>query len=544
MYASRACDACKRRKVKCDASVPCANCRISHIGCEYTIPRRKRGRVVAENSSAPNVVGTQGVGDVPAGETTSSPDLLHRRTALAYVLQPEPRASHQSPESACTVESAPSSISDPISGTSDSFLDARRIHTELDICVDGALSTGTIVDLMHKCIDLFTEYLFPNTPIAHEPTLRAGVSIFLHSGNAPVAGIHEMSTQGFGFHYAKPFTLITALCAFVISVMPESRMSPLISRPSMLSRAFLQASRSMLRLYEEHDLERPDSTSFIIRIWHSAALQNTTGRSGAAWHYFAEATILAQRLQLYDEEQLRRHSAVEAQLLRAIFWLLFMSDKASAVLATRIPTLKGTLFYQQLTLLDNGDNEVALLDMSKSHNQGNLQSRLYLGFHLKRRIWSAAADLIAEIKAYGAQQALVSADAGGPDLDLASLTDRYLVFTGLVDDLPPWLQYPDREGEGLDGDVAAYHRSCFWSQRSNMMTCFHCSKLVILQHCIEKDVTAVLGLNREEIARDMKKVEIVDNFLYELQIVPFANFKVQGEAAVSPDFTHTEAAKL
>ncbi|KAH6661442.1 hypothetical protein F5X68DRAFT_145661 [Plectosphaerella plurivora] len=39
-----ACDNCKRRKVKCDTTSPCANCRTSQISCQYRAVPRKRGR--------------------------------------------------------------------------------------------------------------------------------------------------------------------------------------------------------------------------------------------------------------------------------------------------------------------------------------------------------------------------------------------------------------------------------------------------------------------------------------------------------------------
>jgi hypothetical protein len=58
------------------------------------------------------------------------------------------------------------------------------------------------------------------------------------------------------------------------SVMPES----LLAYGKLADRLFLKASRDMLKLYEDFDLEYPDSTSLAIRSLQSSALQHNTGR--------------------------------------------------------------------------------------------------------------------------------------------------------------------------------------------------------------------------------------------------------------------------
>jgi hypothetical protein len=43
MYSRRACDACRRRKVKCDAANPCSGCCNSQLPCIYSHLARRRG---------------------------------------------------------------------------------------------------------------------------------------------------------------------------------------------------------------------------------------------------------------------------------------------------------------------------------------------------------------------------------------------------------------------------------------------------------------------------------------------------------------------
>jgi hypothetical protein len=412
--------------------------------------------------------------------------------------------------------------------------DANEIHSKLVARVEVVFfgghtdSTATATfELVDNCINLFLQYMFPNTPVAHEPTLRGAASLFHPETclrgpetNKPRKGQKQIV-------FAKDFALITALCAFVMSVMPTS----LLPTGKKLAVPFLQASRAMFRLYEEHDLEHPDSTSLTIRIWHSSAIQNMTGRAGAAWHYHTEASVLALRLRLYDEQVVSRPSAVESRLLRANFWLLYLSDKSAAALENRASVLGEHLFEDDLTLLEQDGQHEPLLDTKNESAQGALEQRIVVGFHLKARIWTAAGNLISDIKSYTRRQKNLNSDKNRNDADVASMTEANLRFSALTYNLPSWLQNPDSI-ELADSKVAAYQRTCIWCLKSNIMTTYHCLRLVILQKCIDHDVLEIIGLSTQPLSWAMRKVDIVQDFLYELHIVPFSCYKVQGEAGV------------
>lgn len=412
--------------------------------------------------------------------------------------------------------------------------DVEQIYTELVTVVDTMIPSGNIVAIIHDCIDQFAQYIFPNTPIAHEHTLRAAASLFLPGSHTPFTDLTPSSDASHRLSDTKAFTLITALCAFIISIMPET----LVSQRRPLLGPFLQSSKAMLRTYEEYDLEHPDSTSLTIRIWHSGALQNSTGKSGAAYHLHGEAGLLAQRLRLYDEKAVARDLVLESQLLRANFWLLYMSEKASTALENRPAILNELLFDGELTLQDHGEQEEHLIDVSKKINQVHLESRLAVGFHLKRRVWSSAAELIVNIKSYGRhRQNQHSLTSDKSNIEIAHLTDAYISFSGLMNSLPSYLRNIHSQTDILaDAEVEAYQKTCFWTQRSNIITVFHCLKLVILQKCIDHRIPSVIGLNDHGLSWAMRKLEIVQDFLQELQQVPFICFKVQGEAAVSYEF--------
>lgn len=64
------------------------------------------------------------------------------------------------------------------------------------------------------------------------------------------------------------------------------------------------------------------------------------------------------------------------------------------------------------------------------------------------------------------------------------------------------------------------------------MTAYYCLKLIILQKCTENNILEVLGLTGQTLSWSMQKVEIVQDFINELHVVPFICYKVRGEAGV------------
>jgi len=407
------------------------------------------------------------------------------------------------------------------------------IHTWLLSSVEYALTLGdsltttTMLDLVQNCIDLFFQYMFPSTPIAHEGMLRTAASMISPENHPSLSSVNILSGNHANISYAKSFTLITALCAFVTSVVPES----LLLCRNLVTAPFLQSSRAMLRLYEDHDLEQPDSTSLTIRIWQSGALQNSSGRKEGAWHIHSEASLLALRLRLYDETAIRRESSVESKLLRMNFWLLYSADKAAAALESRLSVLNEALFESDLTLLENNHRDEPLLDEAKKSMQVDVERCIAKGFHLKTQVWAAGARVITGLKNLFRFQMRSDWIAENRNSEIMLISQANVDFITLIHKLPAWLQRPETDNNGAA--MTAYQKTCFWVQRSNIMTAYHCLKLIILQKCIENDMLEVLGLSRQPLSWAVRKAEIVQDFINELQIVPFICYKVQGEAGVS-----------
>ncbi|KAF7554683.1 hypothetical protein G7Z17_g2735 [Cylindrodendrum hubeiense] len=485
---STACDTCKLRKVKCDMTEPCANCRISQLCCAYTIIPRKRGRKVGRRTLA-----GQGLRRWPT--TPRSGQWLESLGSLDLPSQARPStASTSSPPG--IVPLTPVQIIGQDSEIELGVGTAAQIYGRLVTSITSAIPSDTVADVIHKCIDMFVQYLFGITPIIHEPTIRASVSLFGPDSHPESWGSLQPTpyAQPPQVSLLKAFTLVTALCAAVTSVIPDT----FIAQRHSVSNSFLTASRAMHRIYEDYDREHPDSSSLIIRIWHSGALQNITGCIGTSYHCLWEAALIAQRLRLYDEDSVSKETAIESQLLRASFWQLLSADKASCAFENRPYVLNELLFAGDLTLLERGEHDEPLLETTKSFNQDALESRLLTGFQLKRRLWCMAGDLVMKIKSYARHN-----DSGVHKPDLAHLTDSYLTFMGFADDLPPWLQYFNEDSIATTDAES-----------------------------IECNTLAIMGVERQALPLAIKKVEIVYDFLQELQMAPFVCIKVQGEPAV------------
>lgn len=119
-------------------------------------------------------------------------------------------------------------------------LNAAQVFRELVFVVSAQLSDpdDTVAAFARRCVDAFMRYIFPNTPIAHEPTLRTAITLF-DAGPSGELFDEQPTTENL-----RMFTLITALCALVVSAMPQE----LVRARKALIWPFYYASRSMLRI--------------------------------------------------------------------------------------------------------------------------------------------------------------------------------------------------------------------------------------------------------------------------------------------------------
>lgn len=402
---------------------------------------------------------------------------------------------------------------------------ARTIRHRLLETLQSSLPSMVVLDIVNYCIDLYMQYTFPSAPSVHEPTLRAGAARFFAEPIVPDLHLFRASCWPEQVADMRSFALITALCASNASMMPES----LIPYRESLAIPFLGASRAMLQLFEDWDLEHPTSSSILTRVFHSSALQQTTGKTAVAFHVLGQATLLVLAMRLYREESLRAFDDVEAQILRSLFWQIYAADQASACLCSRPHLLHEASLGERISLRPPGESEclTPLLDPSRPGADKIFETRLRVGFYFLPHLWSSAARLLLDVRSSG------RADAETGAAPRTHLTKAYMNFLSIMDGLPPWLQAANLMATPDDGAAARFQKAAFWVQRCTTLVTFQCLRLVILQQCIESEAWDVVGLTNQSLTLSLTKLGMIHDFVQTLDDIPFIYVQVKGEPTVS-----------
>ncbi|KAF4918616.1 hypothetical protein CGCVW01_v008710 [Colletotrichum viniferum] len=326
----------------------------------------------------------------------------------------------------------------------------------------------------------------------------------------------------------RPFTLLTALCAAVASIYPDS----ILAYRDLVATPFLQASRRMIKVYEDYDTQYPDSSSLAIRLFQSAALQHSAGKTPLAWHVLSQGGLLAQHLRLHDEHVLSKCDPLESTLLRNNFWMLYVFDKAAISLASRHVTLHEPLFDSTMTIQESDPARVPLLDPRMRNVPVSFEDTLMAGFHLIQRCWASAGRLLLAIRSERQNTTLNSSTAETTsDTEKEAMTNMYIEVMSLLDDLPPWLNSPDTVDLDAQYDVA-FQRCSFWTQKSRLVAMFHSVRIIILRQCIEHGLVSLIGLNDDPLTLAMKQINIAGDVVHSLKSVPFQYIQTNGELGI------------
>ncbi|EKJ75660.1 hypothetical protein FPSE_04161 [Fusarium pseudograminearum CS3096] len=501
--ASRACDRCRRRKARCvlrDLDDRCNSCRESGARCTFDLPISRRGPKARTRKSR-----SQGRGQGQTGENST--------TELTASASNDSSAGWDS--SAVHLGLSPSLMVSPVSVSvsSDATTSQQRWQD-----LSGALAfiTNDLHHFVTQCFDLFFEYLYPLTPLVHEPSLRDSLSYFTQFPIARGTGLLELWPE-------TTFTLITAVCAEAAFLLPKD----LFPEGQSVADIFLNASRACLNQFLEAELESPNANSITIRYFHSNCL-HAAGKPKYSWHIFGEATRLAQVMQLNLETSLEGLQPVEAELRRRAFWIVYMGDKSAAILNNRPITIHKFSFEAGITTAYPSGIE----DEAPVLSPGNLVTNSDVvritcieGFNANLRLWQNASDLLLELR--------LMHDRGHQDLGMTNLQsllgaqdkDRldelYIRFITCLDDLPPYLQSYTFAAL-VDGSRETAKQ--FLIQCANLQVSIHCLRMVITQK-LEN-----LPFYKAEMGHsDLRKTEIARDMLRVIQEAPFWSLQVNGE---------------
>ncbi|KIX08827.1 uncharacterized protein Z518_03484 [Rhinocladiella mackenziei CBS 650.93] len=286
---SKACDACRRRKVRCSLRQPCAACQRARLQCTFLTARLKKGR---------------------KGDTAKVLNELHHSQAGSY--------SHQLPTSPFPFQG--------LDYTSPAFsLDVQTSPQSLDILPSKSrfsrssdLLPSRVVEL---CAELFFSQLGSTVPIITPESIRQEAA----------AALNEDTGED-------SYCLISAFCAFVIlqtggpdpNLMARSGVGQTSAAYGQHLLKEALSARSYLDLLAAPTRQTVLLTFFIYGC-HSAL-----GKHRQAWYFLREATTL------YTSATLDLGDEIVDEVFSRLYWLLLISERSHAIRRRRPITLQIT----------------------------------------------------------------------------------------------------------------------------------------------------------------------------------------------------------
>lgn len=378
--------------------------------------------------------------------------------------------------------------------------------------------------LLNQCIDLFFEYLYPLTPLIHEPSFRESLQHFMPSHLHQRHYIPSLPPTNLN----ATFTLISAVCSEAAFLLPKD----ILPDGEKIANTLLQASRASLESYREADLEQPSASSITIRYFHSNCI-HAAGRPKYSWHIFGEATRLAQAMRLHDESTYQHLDPIEAELRRRVFWIVYMGDKSAAILNDQPITMHKYSFESGITAAFPDDDDCCRGNTVASQSPEALPrpASIMVGFNANIRLWQVASDLLLAVRVIREQRRnsseLAAADGSLTMEERYDLDPLYVAFITCLDELPGFLQ-PGvfTSANGID-ESASVTSTQFLVQCANLQISLHCLRMVMTQRFEELSY-----LTSGSQQADLQKTEIVREMMQFIRRVPFWALQVNGEPYV------------
>jgi hypothetical protein len=423
----------------------------------------------------------------------------------------------------------------PIRFGTDINVNIQALHHDLVTCLGSCMPNFTLKQIITKIFDIYMQSSFPLSPLLHEPSIRSNLALEaplvtgLAASSNSTGGGDSLSSNREDLAKLRSYTLIVALCAGTAFLLPTESVQDV----ALVGRVFLHTSREMLKLYQDLDIERPNSSSLVIRMFQASSL-HTDSKICVAWQVLGEALRLAEQMRLYEECSFEGLDPVEARLCRIAFWQLFMMDKHSALLEDRPMTLHDFSFHGSITVKLQDELEVRLMGPDTTIAAVELEEQILTGFYISQRLWASASRILLDLQTLTRlcqcdkkAELLVEAQRIG-------LTGTYLLFLSVLDNLPPFLQSPET---GISYEETRpsiqYQRQNFRVQRANLLVTYHCLRMVLLQRFIDLGLVSLLGLRDEDAMLALRKTEIARDLINVITSVSFDSLRANGEACVS-----------
>lgn len=337
----RACDCCRKRKVRCDGESPCGPCRKATIRCAYLQAPRKKGpkglrsaRVLhalrkidqqsvalSPNDSLSPVALQDGVNQW-FGSSSSSPIPLPNHNTIDSVVPTVAPADpittgygyYEAPE--LQSYAMPSQIDRALPmNQSMSHLWPAQPHRPQNCYAPSLVPQPAVPRIPNQrflpYVQLFFEHLYFIMPVVDE---QVYLDPYLYNST------NYMPTETYAF--------LCAICAATIvqldAAIPVPDMEPLPGRPTSAADMFIE---ECLRVRREFDYVGNATTVTVMTSFFIFAYYGNKESSEKAWHYLQESISFVENLDMDDEGSMLKLDPMEAQWRRRLYWLLFITER-------------------------------------------------------------------------------------------------------------------------------------------------------------------------------------------------------------------------
>ncbi|KAF4549857.1 Hypothetical protein D9617_19g101620 [Elsinoe fawcettii] len=393
----------------------------------------------------------------------------------------------------------------------------------------------SIVSSARECLHYYQAFLFPTVPLIDAEIMRNSTSIL---ENLDALITTRTPSDGSGYEHLQgrlrvidlvAFSFVTSLWAEVYHMLPADYAPPMRG----IEHEFLFASRQMLLLQQDSDLESPSSMSIIIRYFHCNCL-HSVGKARLSWLLLGEAIRLVQEMDVRNEASLAHLGEYEACARRRVFWQLYTGDKSAALLNNRPFTLDTFSLELAPTLKPpETDLKRLLIRLVPAEDAWILQRNLIVGFNLCQTIFGLASELLLELrvasKFYTYSGVLALADI--PPQQKRRMTDLYFQFTLALDRAPIVLkEFKSVPAVPIEKDNVGL--MMYQIQAVNLAVTHTCLHLILVQQFASGGAHSVLGLSDERHLLDLKRTEIAREMVRVTAQADFAALRLNGESCV------------
>ncbi|KAI4748358.1 hypothetical protein E4T50_01413 [Aureobasidium sp. EXF-12298] len=336
----RACDCCRKRKVRCDGESPCGPCRKATIRCAYLQAPKKKGpkglrsarvlhalrkidqqslTLASDNPLSP-VVLQDGVNQW-YGSSSSSPNPLSHSTidnANPTSSPGEPVTTgygyYGPPETQGYAIPSPLPINQSMSHLWPAQSSRPQHYYAPSLEPQPAVPRIPNQRFL-PYVQLFFEHLYFIMPVVNE---QVYLDPYMYSST------NYMPPETYAF--------LCAICAATIvqldAAISVPDMEPLPGRPTSAADMFIE---ECLRVRREFDYVGNATTVTVMTSFFIFAYYGNKESSEKAWHYLQESISFIENLDMDDENSMLKLDPLEAQWRRRLYWLLFITERAYSI---------------------------------------------------------------------------------------------------------------------------------------------------------------------------------------------------------------------